>query len=118
MPGDYGEPKLVTAVMASGATTSSGIWAQGYRHIAISIPVLTSAATLQVVGEFTGGSFVGFTNSAGALVTFTTPGGTGGVIALPGSLVVPGLAAFHGQLRISASVAQAADRNFIWHLKG
>ena len=119
MPGEYGEIKIVTALIASGSTTSSGIYPGGFRGFALQIPVLTSAATLQLVGAFTGGEFMGFAPTGGALATFTTPGGTGGIIMLPfGAALVPYLEGFHSEVRISASVAQAADRNFIWHLKG
>ena len=50
MPGDYGEIKIVTATIPSGAGTSSGVNLGGYRNFSLFYPTLTSAALSFLAG--------------------------------------------------------------------
>ena len=115
MPGVYGEIKTITATIASGAATSSGIQVGGYRNFALYVPVLTSAA-VAFLGAATGGAFSLFRNSAAAQYSAATPAGTGGQWLGDESLAF--LRGFNGEVRVSAAAAQAAARAFVWHLKG
>ena len=115
MGAEVGEIKIVTAIIASGQPTSSGVYLGGFRKFVLGIPVLTSAA-VSFLGAGTGGSFWLFRNSAAAQYSAATPGGTGGQWLGDESLSF--LAGFHGEVRISANANQAGARDFIWHVKG
>jgi len=110
-----GEIKHFTATIASGAPTSSAFFLGGFRAFGLLIPVLTSAA-VGWLGENTGGSWTLFRNTAGAQYSAATPGGTGGMIL--GAEGLSFLEGYPGQVRVSANANQAADRNFVWYLKG
>ena len=117
MGATVGEIKAVTAIIASGQPTSSGFYPGGFRAFGLLIPVLTSAAAgVAFLGAGTGGSFQLFRDTAGAQYSAQTPGGTGGMWL--GSNGLEFLQGFHGEVRLSANANQAADRNFVWHLKG
>ena len=111
----YREIKIVSAVMPSGATTASGVNMQGYALAALIVPVLTSAV-LSVAVPFTGITLTPVANAAGSVKTLSTPGGTGGVAIDSDALSF--LAGFYGPIHLSAAAAQAADRTFVWQLKG
>lgn len=115
MPGMYGEIKTLTAVMASGAGTSSGFFPGGYSRFSLFVPTLTSAA-ISFIGETGGGGFTAFRTQAGAVITAQPTAGTGAMWLASDALTW--LAGFNGEIRISAAAAQTANRNFVWHLKG
>ena len=110
-----GEIKHFTATIASGAPTSSAFFLGGYRAFGLLIPVLTSAAVAWI-GENTAGSWTLFRNTAGAQYSAATPGGTGGMLL--GAEGLEFLKGYMGQVRVSANANQAADRDFVWYLKG
>ena len=110
-----GEIKHFTATIASGAPTSSAFYLGGFRTFGLLIPVLTSAAVAWI-GENTAGSWTLFRNTAGAQYSAATPGGTGGMIL--GAEGLEFLKGYMGQVRVSANANQAADRDFVWYLKG
>ena len=112
-----GEIKTVTALMASGQATGSAFHIGGYRRMNVRVPVLTSAATLCLAGEFTG-AFQPFRDAAAAILSANTPGGTGGCILGSQAAMLLAAEGFPGQILISASEAQAADRSFLVDLKG
>lgn len=114
-----GEIKTLTAIIPSGAATSSGFFGQGYRNMSVVVPVMTSA-WLAMIGEYTGTpkTFAPFVNNAGVAITGFTPGGTGGAIADSQAAWLLAPKGFNGELRISAGANQAADRSFIVQLKG
>ena len=117
MLGVYGEIKSITATMPSGATTSSGVFLGGYRAVALYVPVMTSAGSALFVSPTADVAGLGaWRNAAGNAYTAITPGGTGN--AFLGSDVLAFLEGFPGIIQVSASVAQAAARNFVWFLKG
>lgn len=105
------DTKLLQTTIPSGAGTSSGVMVGGYRGLAVAAPVLTSAV-LSLIGQ-AGGAWLPLTNTAGALQTLATPGGTGGVLA--DGLSLPG---YSQELRLSAAAAQQADRAFTLFFKG
>lgn len=113
-----GETKFITARMPSGATTSSGVYLAGYRNLALYVPVLTSAGSALFVSPTAAATLglAAWRNAAGNAYTAITPGGTGN--AWQGADVLSFLAGFQGVVHVSASVAQAADRDFVWALKG
>lgn len=113
-----GEIKVVTATMPSGSTTSSGVNLHGYRAFALYVPVLTSAGSALFVSPTANetAGLAAWRNGAGVAYTALTPGGTGN--AWLGSDVLNFLEAYNGVVQVSASVAQAAARNFVWYLKG
>lgn len=117
MPGNYGEIKAVTALMPSGSTTASGVTLGGYRAFGLYVPVLTSAASALFVSPTAGAAgLAAWRNGAGNAYTATTPGGTGN--AFLGDDVLSFLDGYPGIVHVSASVAQASGRQFVWFLKG
>ena len=114
-----GEIKTFTALIASGQATSSGFFGQGYQHMNVVAPLMTSA-WLGLIGEFTGTpkTFLPFVNNAGAQVTGFTPGGTGGAVVDSQAAWLLAAKGFNGEMRISAGANQTADRSFIVQLKG
>lgn len=118
MPGTYGETKAVTALMPSGSTTASGVPMQGYRAMALYVPILTSAASACFVSPTANvlSGLAAWRNGAGNAYTATTPGGTGN--AWLGADVLSFLEGFYGVVHVSASVAQSSGRQFVWFLKG
>ena len=122
MPGDYGEIKIITATIASGAGTASGVFPGGFRYINLFIPTLTSAA-ISFVGETARSAnsavaqaFAQFRTTAGTLISAAPPGGITAMWLASDNLDF--LRGFAGEVRISAAAAQAANRDFVWHLKG
>jgi hypothetical protein len=113
--GNYGEIKVVTARIPSGASTASGVSLGGYRHFALWVPVLTSAV-VGFIAPTTGDAFSLFRNSAAAQYSAATPGGTGGMWLGADGLAF--LAGYKGEVRLSAAANQASARDFVWHLKG
>jgi len=122
MPGVYGEIKIVTAMIASGAATSSGIFPGGFRHVSLFIPTLTSGAvaflgeTARSADVATGAAWALFRTTAGTQISAAPPGGITAMWLASDNLLF--LRGFAGEVRVSAGVAQAADRNFVWNLKG
>lgn len=122
MPGVYGEIKVVTAAIASGQATSSGVFLGGYSKIGLFVPTLTSAGvgflgeTARAVGAPTGAAWALFRTTAGAQISAAPPGGITAMWL--GSDNLAFLAGFHGEVRVSAAAAQGSGRDFVWHLKG
>ena len=115
MPGDYGEIKIVTATIPSGAGTSSGVNLGGYRNFSLFYPTLTSAA-LSFIGPTGWAAFNSFRTQAGAVITAVPTAGTGA--GWLDSNALSFLAGYQGEVRISAAAAQGSGRDFIWHMKG
>jgi hypothetical protein len=79
------------------------------------VPVISSGYLGFQVAPSAGAAF--FNVHAGvAAVSALTPGNTGGVAL--GADTFTQLRGFSGPLRITAAVAQDADRTFTWHFKG
>lgn len=110
-----GEIKNITAKMASGSTTSSGVHLGGYNKFSLFVPTLTSAV-LSFYSPTGGAGATAWRTQAGALITAQPTAGTGAMWMAAEALNF--LAGFGGVVHISAAAAQAADRDFVWHLKG
>ena len=122
MPGDYGEIKVITATIASGAATSSGVFPGGYRHVNLFIPTVTSAAisfmgeTARSAGSSEAQAFALFRTTAGTQISAAPPGGITAMWLAADNLLF--LRGFAGEVRVSAAAAQGGNRDFVWHLKG
>ena len=119
MPGDYGEIKVVTATMPSGAGTSNGVSLGGFRAIALYIPVLTNAVVSWISPTAAGSTtYSDWRNAAANRYTASSLGGTGNMWLRSTDLDF--LVGYAGEVRVSAAAVQtaAAQRDFVWHLKG
>jgi hypothetical protein len=110
------EIKAWTATIPSGSPTSQALNLGGYNQFGLFIPALTSGYLAFELALSAGAPFSTLRTQAAVLVSAVGPNGT--AAAAVGSDGLSNLAGFHGQLRISASVAQAADRTIILHGKG
>lgn len=115
MASTVGEIKNITALIPSGAGTSSGVPMQGYRSMTLLVPLLTSAM-VEFIAPGTASNYHLFRDKLAGAYSALTPGGTGGMWL--GSDALAFLAGHNGEVRISAAAAQAQDSPFVWQLKG
>jgi hypothetical protein len=109
------EIKGYTASIPSGSPTSQAINLGGYKAYGLFLPALSSGYVVFQVAPSAGAAFSTVRTQAAVLVSAHGPNGTAeGAVGSDG---LSQLAGFHGQMRISASVAQAADRTIILHGK-